>query len=216
MGKYRSRQAEALRRLIAVDTARLISEHGICDYDQAKLEASERLGLDQQSALPSNREIEQALREQQSLFALNQHQTQLHSLREAALKAMQRLSAFSPRLVGPVLDGTANEYSPVQLQIFVDNPEQITVFLHDRAICFKQTDRALYVDRDRSKNFPVFEVEVDGIVFELITMAHKFLRQPPLSTNSGKAVSRASIAQLRDLIATEDVGELDLTGFAFG
>ena len=56
------------RRRIAVEAARLISEHGIRDYHVAKRKAAERLGIQVDTALPKNSEIEDALREYQRLF----------------------------------------------------------------------------------------------------------------------------------------------------
>src|SRR4029077_5157090 len=56
------------RRRIAVEAARLISEHGIRDYHVAKRRAAERLGIAADTALPKNSEIEEALREHQRLF----------------------------------------------------------------------------------------------------------------------------------------------------
>jgi len=216
MGKHRSRQSEALRRLVAVEAARLISDHGIRNYHHAKLKAAEKHGLHQRTALPSNQEIDQALHEQQTLFTGTDQQEQLHLLRESALRAMQNLSTFTPRLTGSVLEGTANEHDVVQLQVFIDSAEQIAVFLHDREIWFNQSERKLRLDRDRSATFPLFEFEVDGIAFELVTMAHKYLRQAPLSPNSGKPMARASLSQLRELLANESSEELDFSGFAFG
>ena len=59
-------RSHQLRRRVALEAARLISEHGIRDYRQAKLKAAQRLGLDDEQQLPRNREIEEALREHQN------------------------------------------------------------------------------------------------------------------------------------------------------
>src|SRR5688572_25916883 len=102
------------RRRLAHEAARLMAESGIRDYHQAKLKAAERLGIHDDASLPRNREIEDALREYQRLFQ-GDVQAGLQQRREAALRAMEFFSAFDPRLVGPVLDGTADRHAPVAL-----------------------------------------------------------------------------------------------------
>lgn len=206
MGKQRSRQYEALRRLIAVEAARLITEHGIRDFHQAKLKAAERHGLDQRSALPSNHEVEAALREQQSLFAGTDHTDHLQRLREAAVRAMENLHTFSPRLVGAVLEGTADVHSAVCLHVFVDSAEDIAIFLHDRDIAFDTDERTIRLDRERSANFPVFEFDIGGATFDLTAMPFKYLRQAPLSPSSGRPVQRASISVVRQLLSNDAEG----------
>ena len=57
-----------MRRRVALEAARLISEHGIRDYQLAKRKAAESLHALDESSLPKNSEIEQALREHSSLF----------------------------------------------------------------------------------------------------------------------------------------------------
>ncbi|WP_425486744.1 hypothetical protein [Metallibacterium scheffleri] len=61
-GHHAARRAQGnrqqLRRRIALEAARLISEHGLRDYHRAKLRAAERLGIRDDQALPHNDEIE--------------------------------------------------------------------------------------------------------------------------------------------------------------
>ncbi len=216
MGKQRSRQQEALRRLVAVEAARLIADHGIRDYHQAKLKAAERHGLNQRSALPSNQEIEQALREQQSLFASGDRHEHLRFLRESAMRAMENLSRFTPRLSGAVLDGTADQHSAVQLQLFADSPEEIAVYLHDRDMAFDQGERTIRLDRERSATFPTFDFDVDNAPFSVIAMPPKYLRQAPLSPTTGRPVQRTSLSQLRRLLEEDDEPGMNLAGYAFG
>ena len=84
-----------------------MAQHGIHDFLTAKRKAAERLGVTDASALPRNTEIEAALAEYQRLFDPSGHEQTLQAQRRAALQAMRWLSQFEPRLVGPVLSGTA-------------------------------------------------------------------------------------------------------------
>ena len=61
-------RAENLRRALAQEAARIMSEHGIRDFLTAKRKAAERFGVTDGSVLPKNTEIEDALAEYQRLF----------------------------------------------------------------------------------------------------------------------------------------------------
>ena len=51
------------RSHVATEAARILANGGINDYQLAKQKASDRLGIHNQQHLPSNDEIEQALRQ---------------------------------------------------------------------------------------------------------------------------------------------------------
>ena len=91
------------RHRLANEAARLMAEGGFRDYHQAKLKAAERLGIHDDASLPRNREIEDALREYQRLFTGGTQWQAVKTRREAALRALEFFTPFSPRLVGPVL-----------------------------------------------------------------------------------------------------------------
>ena len=111
MPKKFSQRTEDLRRALAQEAARIMSEHGIGDFLQAKRKAAERLGVHDVAVLPKNIEIEDALRERQRLFDRDTHDHGLKEQRRTALAAMKLLEEFQPRLVGSVLTGTATNYS---------------------------------------------------------------------------------------------------------
>jgi len=62
-------------------------------------------------------------------------------MRTAALSAMEFLTRFSPRLVGPVLAGTTDDNSVINLHLFADSPEMIAMEIGDRGIQFKSYER---------------------------------------------------------------------------
>src|SRR5215472_14772431 len=112
-------RGDNLRRALAQEAARIMAEHGIRDFLVAKRKAAERFGVtDGAAVLPKNTEIEAALAEYQRLFGGESHVATLHAQRRAALRAMRYLREFEPRLVGPVLSGTATEHSEIQLHLF--------------------------------------------------------------------------------------------------
>lgn len=193
------------RHRLAHEAARLMAEGGFRDYHQAKLKAAERLGIHDDASLPSNREIEQALREYQRLFVGEPQLQAVHSRRQAALRALEFLAGFSPRLVGPVLDGTANANSPVLLQLHTDDADAVPRFLEEHRIPADARTRHVRLDRNRDGDFPVWLFSAEELTFDLTVLPLDALRQAPLSGVDEKPMKRASLANLQQLIADEEI-----------
>lgn len=193
------------RHRLAHEAARLMAEGGFRDYHQAKLKAAERLGIHDDASLPRNREIEQALREYQRLFVGEPQLQAVHSRRQAALRALEFLAEFSPRLVGPVLDGTADANSPVLLQLHTDDADAVPRFLEEHRIPADARTRHVRRDREREGDFPVWLFSAEELTFDLTVLPLDALRQAPLSGVDEKPVRRASLAKLQQLIADEEI-----------
>ncbi len=198
------------RQRLAHEAARLMAEGGIRDFHQAKLKAASRLGIHDDASLPRNREIEDALREYQRLFAGKAHTAGLRQRREAALRAMEFLSGFSPRLVGPVLEGTADATTPVHLHVHSDDPDAVTRWLEDHRVPAESRERRLRMDRERVADVPVWVFSAEELGFDLTVLPHDALRQAPLSSVDEKPMKRVSIAQLRQLLVDEDIAGYEL------
>ena len=106
---------------LAQEAARIMSEQGIDDYGLAKRKAAERLGASDIAVLPKNTEIEAALAAHHRLFEGSKHSNALSALRRTALQAMKLLDSFQPRLVGPVLSGTADANGKATIPLPVPN-----------------------------------------------------------------------------------------------
>ncbi len=192
------------RRSLAHEAARLMAEGGIRDYHQAKLKAAQRLGIFDDASLPRNREIEDALREYQRLFQRD-NIVALRARREAALRALEFFREFDPRLVGPVLEGTADARSAVALHLHSDDPEAVHRQLDQHAIPAESRTRRVRLDRERSEDVPVWVFSAEGLSFDLTVLPHDVLRQAPLSGIDEKPMRRASAAQLRQMLADEEI-----------
>jgi len=192
-----------LRRRIAVEAARLMSESGIRDFAAAKRKAAERLGAFDEGSLPKNIEIEDALREHQRLFEANEHSAHLRALREAAREAMQFFGRFEPRLVGAVLDGIADRHSAVCLHLFSDTPEEVMLLLDEHGIAYTDNQRRLRLSRDVQVEYPVLQVMRNGTAFDLTILPRDAIRQAPLDRIDEKPMRRASLAALAELLARE-------------
>jgi len=196
-------RSHQLRRRIALEAARLISEHGIRDFRMAKRKAAQHIGVSDEGFLPRNREIEEALREHQRLFRADEQPHALRMRREAARDAMHFLDRFEPRLVGPVLEGTADTHSPVSLHVFEDPPENVARFLHDHGIAFETRARTLRIDRARNAEFPVLLFNADDVPMDVTVFPRDALRQAPLDPVSERPQQRASVAALEVMLADD-------------
>ncbi|PXV59637.1 hypothetical protein SAMN04487785_101403 [Dyella jiangningensis] len=192
------------RLRVAQEAARLMSEHGIRDFHHAKIKAAERLGILDAQALPRNNEIEEALREHQRIFHAESQPQLLQERREAAVEAMRFLERFDPRLVGAVLEGTADTHSAVCLHVFSDTPESVVLFLQERGVPLTQQTRRLRVTRDDQKEYPVLLFAADGLPFDITVLPRDALKQAPLDRIDEKPMRRASLAAVEELLATAD------------
>jgi hypothetical protein len=193
------------RTRLAQEAARLMAVGGVRDFHQAKLKAAQRLGIHDDASLPRNREIEDALREYQRLFQGDATADALRRRREAALNALDFFAAFDPRLVGPVLEGTADANTPVALHLYSDDAGAVARCLDERGIPAEARGRRVRLDRERDFDAEVWVFAADGLTFDLAVLPRDALRQAPLSPVDEKPMRRASAAQLRALLAEEEI-----------
>ena len=193
------------RLRIAQEAARLITEHGIRDFHHAKLKAAERLRIVDAQSLPHNSEVEQALREHQRLFLADSQPQWLHERRVAAVEAMRFLAAFEPRLLGAVLEGTADHHSPVCLHVFSDDADAVTRYLHDNGVPTEIEARHLrhHHPDDDQVDYPVLLFSAGELPFDLTVLPRDALRQSPRSAIDDRPIRRASLSQLQALLDAE-------------
>lgn len=200
MARSKSNGETRVRQLLAQEAARIIVEHGIRDYHAAKLKAAERLGLGGRGALPRNAEIEKAVGEHLELFGREVHNAMLRGLRESAVKVMELLQAFSPRLVGPVLKGTADANSAINLHVFADSAESVATRLGVLGIRYRDYDRRLRSRRDRTDRFVGYDFHHGDAAVEATVFPVDGIRQAPISPIDGRPMQRADIKAVRRLL----------------
>jgi len=200
MSKRLPGRADNLRRALAQEAARIMAEHGIHDFLLAKRKAAERFSVEDAGALPKNVEVEAALAEYQRLFGGEAHAETLQGQRRTALDAMRRLSEFAPRLVGPVLNGTATAHSEIQLHLFTDFAESVAIKLMDAGIPHEITERRTRMDPSRVLNIPGVRFELNGHEIEATVFPTDGIRQAPVSPVDGKPMRRVDADELEALI----------------
>ena len=202
-GKPSRRSSDRLRLEIAAEAARIMAVEGQRSYLAAKHKAAERLGASTRGGLPSNSQIEQALKEWQFLYGGEAHRQHLQALREAALEAMHFLTPFRPRLVGPVLEGTADEFSRVCLHLYDEDPDSVVRFLMEHGIPFEQERRRIRWHDGGWRELDVLVVEAGEHTVEMSLMIGRDALQAPPSPIDGHPLKRASLSEVQALLAAE-------------
>jgi hypothetical protein len=191
---------QEVRRRIAVEAARLMSEGGLRDYRHAKEKAAARLGIFDESSLPKNSEVEDALREYQRLFHADDQPRALRRLREAAREAMRFFDRFEPRLVGAVLEGTADAHSSVCLHLYTDEPDAVLRLLQDRRIPYDEESRRVRLDRIASRDVTALRFDAGDARIDVTVLPYDLLRQAPLDRGGERPMQRATLAGLDSLL----------------
>ena len=199
--KTRNHCSDRARQMLAQEAARIIVEQGIQDYRIAKTKAAERLGMKDRGSLPGNAEIELAVSNHLKLFGRESHLDLLRMLRNAALAAMEMLSPFSARLVGPVLHGTAAENSSVNLHVFADASEMVAFRLRENDVRYRPFERRLKSRRDRLETFAAFRFMQDEAPIEATVFPIDGVRQAPISPVDGRPMRRADKKAVLELLS---------------
>jgi hypothetical protein len=203
MTRGRSPRTDNLRQAIAQEAARLMIEHGHEDYGAAKRKAAERLGVTDQAVLPKNTEIEEAIAGRQRLFEAEAHASELAGMRAAAAEAMRLLAPFEPRLVGPLLTGTATAHAAIALHLFADTPEAVSLALMERGIPYVVGERRFRAQRDEVASYPEVRFSAGDHEVEAVVFPKDGIRQAPPGPVDGKPMRRATLAEVEALLAGE-------------
>jgi len=199
--KSRSRRDNNLRSHIAHIAARMMAEDGVADFATAKNKAARQAGLADKNLLPDNREIEEALREYQELYQSEDQPLHLRHLREVAVRVMRELESFRPALVGSVLSGTAGQFSDVNLQVFVDDPKMLTMFLVNRRWRFDEGTRRVRRG-GRDDEVPQITIDLEDATVTLTVLDRDDERSVP-RLREDETPMRARLPEVEALLRAE-------------
>jgi hypothetical protein len=204
-----------LRQEIAQSAARLMFEEGISDYARAKRKAVKLLGIQQDAPLPTNAEIDSALREYHALYADEADAAHLQDLRQAALLTMQLLQKFNPHLTGPVLDGTAGPYADTDIHVFAESAKELEIYLLNQNIPY-HGDEQHYRMSDRPgkqkhelvrKRVPVLLVETRFGTQRISIFEADDIRSAPRKNGEKSGIQRMNLAQLSEMVRAQPPAE---------
>ena len=189
-----------LRSRIAHLAARIMAEDGVDDFGYAKRKAARQLGARDAGAMPDNQEVEQALADYRAIYQEQEHPTVLLELREQALTVMRLLEQFRPHLTGSVLSGVAGKHSDIDLQLFAESAKDVEIFLLNQGIRYRAAQTRLYLNNDE-RVVPILSFEHEGVDVRLTVFDAWHLRHTIRSTPGGRAIERAPIAAVEEMIA---------------
>ena len=188
------------RSQIAHFAARLMAQDGIEDYALAKRKAARQAGAPETRELPTNEEIDLALRAYQEIYQREEHRDRLRELRAVAVRAMRELAQFNPYLTGSVLNGNAGKYADINLQLFTDNVKAVELYLIDHGIPYRAAQNRLYAGGEWV-TAPVYTINDDGAEIEITVLTTRELRGPLKTSLEGKNIERAKLQAVETLLA---------------
>lgn len=186
---------DLMREQLAHQAARLMAENGITDHAFAKRKAAKQLGAPDTQHLPSNQEVDRALRSFRSLFQNEHHPVILSQLRKQALDIMQLLEPFHPYLTGSVLDGSAGEQSDINLIAYSDDAKAVMMFLLKNKMQFESGEWRTQL-MGRIQTLPSFTLQSEAEVPVHIAVLPENARH----SGSRKPESHADIAAVINLL----------------
>jgi predicted nucleotidyltransferase len=192
-----------LRRQIAFEAACLMYHRQESEYYRAKQKAARRIyrGWVKPADLPSNTEIRDEI---QTLARLYEGDTRVANLREMrleALRVMRLLYRFRPRLIGSVLTGHVRKGSDIDLHVFSDSVEAVALTLEDEGLVH-DVERKVVRKHGEERIFNHIHV-TDRFPIELTVYPSDRAHYVFKSSITGKAIERASIAELQELLQRE-------------
>lgn len=193
-----------LRRQIALEAAKLMYERVESEYFTAKRKAAARLGVNfkyHPQDLPSNREIRDQIQVLADLFEGEQRRDDLRDMRLAALRMMRLLAAFHPRLIGSVVTGHVRKGSDIDIHLFSDDVSAITELLDTYGYSY-DVERKRVIKHSEERTFTHIHLQ-DRFPFEFTMYGRDQVNYTFKSSVTGRAIERASVAELEQLVARE-------------
>jgi hypothetical protein len=191
---------EKLRRQIALDAARLMYQRVESEYYTAKRKAAKQLcrkGVKPED-LPSNAEIREQIQHFARIHEGDRRTENLRDMRLEALRLMRLLRAFRPRLIGSVMTGHVRKGSDIDIHVFTDSVGLVTDILQNEGFQF-DVERKQVLKHQEARVFTHIHI-YDRFNFEITVYpddkAHYVFR----SSVTGKAIERASIRELEELL----------------
>lgn len=163
-------QIKQARVRIANRAAEIIMEEGITDYHFAKKKAAKYLSYQSLDYLPSNDEIDDALKEYQKIYQVDIDPTLVDKIKNEALMIMEIFKSFNPHLVGQLIDGLIPKYPIIQINLYTDNMKEIEYLLLNNNIEFNLKDTNISEKRTKKKslrNIPIIKIEGHWFPIEL-------------------------------------------------
>ncbi len=188
---------------IAWEAACLMYHRQESEYFRAKQKAARRICRSwvKPADLPSNAEIRDEIQALARMYEGDHRTDDLREMRLEALWMMRLLARFRPRLIGSVMTGHVRKGSDIDLHVFADKVEHVTSALDEHGYVY-DVERKRVRKQGEERIFTHIHVR-DRFPFELTIYASDKAHYVFKSSITGKAIERASLAELEQLISTE-------------
>ena len=179
-----------------------MDQQGIRDFQMAKAKAVHRLGVGNRFPLPSNREIEEVLRQRLRLFSSKNLQQRCRALLDLATSTMETFSCFEPRLVGALVRGVVTDKTPVELHMFTDATEDLACSIESHGIPYELFEKRVRFRKKRFAFIPAFRFASGDIGVEILAFGRKDIREAPLCPVEGQPMQRIALSRARECLST--------------
>src|SRR3982750_3701566 len=198
---------ERIRRQIAFLAAQLMYHRTETEYFTAKRKAARQLGVEYRyrpADLPTNREIRDQIQAMARMYEGSKRLVPLRDMRVEALRLMRRLARFRPRLIGSVRTGHVRKGSDIDIHLFSDSLALVTDALDEYALVYDVEHKRI-VKHGEERVFPHIHV-YDRFNYELTLYPEDKAHYVFRSSITGKAIERASIRELEEMLTKEYPG----------
>jgi predicted HD phosphohydrolase len=196
---------ERIRRQIAFLAAQMMYHRTETEYFTAKRKAARQLGVEYRHRpgdLPSNKEIRDQIQAMARIHEGPKRLEHLRDMRVDALRLMRLLARFRPRLIGSVRTGHVRKGSDIDIHIFCDSLALVTDTLDELGLQYDVQHKRI-VKYGEERTFTHIHT-YDNHNYELTLYPEDKVHYVFKSSITGKAIERASIAELEALLLEED------------
>ena len=201
------------RLIVARRAAEVIMEEGITDYLFAKKKAAKYLGLLTSENLPSNQEIDNALKEYQNIFQEQVDSEIINKIKKEALNTMILFEIFNPHLTGQLLEGLIPRFPKIQINLFTDNIKEVEYTLLNNNIDFDIKD-TIYQEKlskkKSTKAIPAFILEGAWFPIELKVYFENDIRSKKNNLLSSKGKNIKAIREFEFDSTTSSILQLPM------
>ncbi len=175
------------------------------EYFSAKRKAAKQLGVDYRHRpgdLPTNSEIRDQIQAFARMHEGAKRHDNLRDMRLDALRMMRLLGRFKPRLIGSVWTGHIRAGSDIDIHVFSDSIALVTDTL-ELAGLRHDVERKRVIKHGEERVFTHVHID-DRHSFELTVYDEDKVGYNFKSSITGKAIEKASIAQLEAALLAEN------------
>ena len=199
--RMKKHQTHDLQRQQICDTAaRIIHEDGIRDYHKAKIRACQTLHIKTNALLPTNEEIELAVKRRVQLFTRPTGPDKLQIQLSVAADMLNILHAYHPRATGTLFSGIQLKNMPVEIHAFSNSAELIIEELNWRGITSRLVEKRYRHTNAQYEHVPLITCRLDDVDIEISVFEDKALHRSPVCPTNGKVYKRVSLSELNALM----------------